>query len=229
MTIPSSQSAGLERIREAGLIAIIRADGADVAVRTAGALLEGGVPAVELTFSTPGAASAIAEVRRTFGDDVLIGAGTIRELAHVDAAVRAGAQFLVTPHLRSDLLQAMLATNLPVVPGVFTPSEVAQALDEGAQVVKLFPASVGGPRYLRTLRGPFRGLQVIPTGGIGIGDLSAWFEAGALAIGIGSEIAPGELVRDGRWAEIARLAADFAATARAARTPLVMPARVQGS
>ena len=121
----------------------------------------------------------------------------------------------------------MLATNLPVVPGVLTPSEVALALDEGAEVVKLFPASLGGPRYLRTLRGPFPELQVIPTGGIGIADLASWFKAGALAVGIGSEIAPRELVQDGRWAEISRLAADFAAIARAARTPTVASTRVQ--
>ena len=227
MTMPNVPATHLARMQEAGLIAVIRADRADVAVRIAGALLEGGVPAVELTFSTPGAASAIAEVRRTFGDNVLVGAGTIRQLSHVEAAVRAGAQFLVTPHLQPDLLRAMLATNLPVVPGVLTPSEVALALDEGAEVVKLFPASLGGPRYLRTLRGPFPELQVIPTGGIGIADLASWFKAGALAVGIGSEIAPRELVQDGRWAEITSLAADFAAIARAARTPTVASTRVQ--
>jgi len=227
VTMPNIPATRLARMQEAGLIAVIRADRADVAVRIAGALLEGGVPAVELTFSTPGAASAIAEVRKTFGDNVLVGAGTIRQLSHVEAAVRAGAQFLVTPHLQSDLLRAMLATNLPVVPGVLTPSEVALALDEGAEVVKLFPASLGGPRYLRTLRGPFPELQVIPTGGIGIADLASWFKAGALAVGIGSEIAPRELVQDGRWAEITSLAADFAAIARAARTPTVASTRVQ--
>jgi 2-dehydro-3-deoxyphosphogluconate aldolase/(4S)-4-hydroxy-2-oxoglutarate aldolase len=227
MSVPNIPVTRLARIQEAGLIAVIRADRADVAVRIAGALLEGGVPAVELTFSTPGAASAIAEVRKTFGDNVLVGAGTIRQLSHVEAAVRAGAQFLVTPHLQPDLLRAMLATNLPVVPGVLTPSEVALALDEGAEVVKLFPASLGGPKYLRTLRGPFPELQVIPTGGIGIADLASWFKAGALAVGIGSEIAPRELVQDGRWAEITRLAADFAAIARAARTPTVTSTRAQ--
>ena len=227
MSVPNIPVTRLARMQEAGLIAVIRADRADVAVRIAGALLEGGVPAVELTFSTPGAASAIAEVRKTFGDNVLVGAGTIRQLSHVEAAVRAGAQFLVTPHLQPDLLRAMLATNLPVVPGVLTPSEVALALDEGAEVVKLFPASLGGPKYLRTLRGPFPELQVIPTGGIGIADLASWFKAGALAVGIGSEIAPRELVQDGRWAEITRLAAEFAAIARAARTATEASTRVQ--
>jgi len=112
----------------------------------------------------------------------------------------------------------MLATGLPAAPGVFTPSEVAQALDAGAQAVKLFPAVTGGPRHLRALRGPFPGLRVIPTGGIGIDDLAAWFAAGALAIGIGSELAPRELVHEGRWSEITRLAQRFRTAAEAART-----------
>ncbi len=227
MTTPASDSDPFARIAAAGLIAVIRAERAEDAVRVAGALLDGGIPAVELTFSTPGAAEALAEVRRAYGGDVLIGAGTIREPAQVEAAVRAGAAFLVTAHLRHDVLAAMLATGLPVAPGVFTPSEVAQALDAGARVVKLFPASTGGPRHLRALRGPFPGLRAIPTGGIGIDDLPAWFGAGALAVGIGGELAPRELVRDGRWDEITRLAERFAAAARSARGPRATT--VQGS
>jgi len=219
MTTPATDPDPFARIAAAGLIAVIRADRAEDAVRVAGALLEGGIPAVELTFSTPGAAEALAEVRRTYGEEVLIGAGTIREPAQVEAAVRAGAAFLVTAHLRHDILAALLATGLPVAPGVFTPSEVAQALDAGARAVKLFPASTGGPRHLRALQGPFPGLRAIPTGGIGIDDLPAWFGAGALAVGIGGELAPRELVRDGRWDDITRLAERFATAARAARAP----------
>jgi 2-dehydro-3-deoxyphosphogluconate aldolase/(4S)-4-hydroxy-2-oxoglutarate aldolase len=206
-----------EPLNRAGLIAVIRATRPQEAVQIAGALLKGGVPAVELTFSTPGAAEALAEVRQTYGDDVLVGAGTIREPAQVEEAVQAGAAFLVTAHLRSDVLKAMLATGLPVAPGVFTPSEVAQALDAGAQAIKLFPASTGGPRHLRALCGPFPELRAIPTGGIGIEDLAAWFAAGALAVGIGSELAPRELVRGGHWQEITRLAERFTAACRTAR------------
>jgi len=205
------------RVGRAGLIAVIRAASPEEAVRAAGALLAGGIPAVELTFSTPGAVEALAEVRRRHGDDVLIGAGTIREPAQAEAAARAGAAFLVSAHLRHDILAAMIATGLPVAPGVFTPSEVTQALDAGARVVKLFPASTGGPRHLRALRGPFPELRVIPTGGIGISDLPAWFDAGALAVGIGGELTPRALMADGQWDEITRLAGQFAAAAVAAR------------
>lgn len=217
MTPSTTGADAFTRLRAAGLVAVIRAERAADAVRIAGALLAGGIPAVELTFSTPGAAEALAEVRDAYGEEVLIGAGTIREPEQVAAAVRAGAAFLVSAHLRHDVLAAMLATGLPVAPGVFTPSEVAQALDAGAQAVKLFPASTGGPRHLRALRGPFPGLQVIPTGGIGIDDLPAWFAAGVLAVGIGSELAPRELVQAGRWDDMTRLAERFAAAAQAAR------------
>lgn len=205
------------RVSRAGLIAVIRASNAEEAVRAAGALLEGGIPAIELTFSTPGAVEALAEVRRRHGDDVLIGAGTIREPAQAAAAARAGAAFLVSAYLRHDILAAMIETGLPVAPGVFTPSEVAQALDAGARVVKLFPASTGGPSHLRALHGPFPGLRVIPTGGIGIDDLRAWFDAGALAVGVGGELTPRALMVDGRWDEITKLARQFAVTAAAAR------------
>src|SRR5262249_42519687 len=117
ITMASTENDPYGRLREAGLIAVIRASRPDEAVRVAGALLAGGVPAVELTFSAPGAAEALAEVRQRYGEEVLIGAGTIREPAQVEAAVRAGAAFLVTAHLRADLLAAMLQTGLPVAPG----------------------------------------------------------------------------------------------------------------
>ena len=218
MTTLTTDAGLFARLGEAGLIAVIRAEGPEEAVQMAGALLAGGLPAVELTFSTPGAVEALVEVRKRYGDAVLIGAGTIREPAQAEAAAHAGADFLVSAHLRPDILAAMIATGLPVAPGVFTPSEVAQALDAGAQVVKLFPASTGGPRHLRALRGPFPGLRVIPTGGIGIDDLPAWFDAGALAVGIGGELTPRRLVVEGRWDEITTLARQFAAAADAART-----------
>ncbi|WP_052890121.1 bifunctional 4-hydroxy-2-oxoglutarate aldolase/2-dehydro-3-deoxy-phosphogluconate aldolase [Thermogemmatispora carboxidivorans] len=205
------------RLAQAALIAVVRAEQPEHAVRVTGALLAGGIQAVELTFTTPGAAEALAAARQTYGDAVLLGAGTIREPAQVTASVQAGVDFLVSAHLRADLLQAMLATGLPALPGVFTPSEVAQALEAGAEVVKLFPASTAGPGHLRALRGPFPGLQVVPTGGIDIEDLPRWFAVGALAIGVGSELVPRSLMQEGRWDEITSRAMRFAAAARSAR------------
>jgi len=216
MNVPVS----FQHVHEAGLIAVVRADQAAQAVRVADALLAGGVWAIELTFTTPGAAEALAEVRARHGQEILLGAGTIREVAQVEAAVVAGVDFMVTAHLRSDVLTAMLASGLPFAPGVFTPSEVGQALDAGAQAVKLFPASTGGPAHLRALRGPFPDLQVIPTGGVDASNLHTWFAAGALAVGAGGELVPRTAIQAADWDEITRRAKQFAEATRSARASL---------
>jgi 2-dehydro-3-deoxyphosphogluconate aldolase/(4S)-4-hydroxy-2-oxoglutarate aldolase len=208
----------LTRLSAAGLIAVVRTDHPEWAVRVADALLAGGIQAIEFTFTIPAAAEALTETRQLYGDTVLLGAGTIRKLNQVEAAIQAGADFLVTPHLHPDILQAMLASGLPAIPGVYTPSEVAQALDLGAEVVKLFPASTGGPRHLRALRGPFPELKAIPTGGIAADDVRSWFEAGALAIGVGSELVSRTLIAECRWDEITHRAKQFAEAVRTART-----------
>jgi len=199
----------LDGLRRARVVAVLRADSADAAVRSADALVAAGVRAIELTYTTPDAADALRSVRARHGDDVLIGAGTIRTVAQVHASVDAGADFLVTPHLAPALLEAMVASGTSAIPGVFTPSEVAQALDAGAPAVKLFPAATAGLGHLAALRGPFPGLQVMPTGGIGAADVRSWLDAGALAVGVGGELCPGALVRAGRWQELTGAARAF--------------------
>lgn len=185
----------------------MRAGDAAEAVEIAAALAEGGLRAIELTFTTPDAADAIAEARRLLDPDLLLGAGTITESEQAAAAVEAGADFLVSPHLDPVLLEAMLASGLLVLPGVLTPSEVAAALRAGASAVKLFPASSAGVAHMRALFGPFPGLQVVPTGGIGIDAARAWLDAGAVAVGLGGELIPRAL-RDARaWDAVARNAA----------------------
>lgn len=205
------------RLEQAGIIAVVRADQPAQAVQVTKSLLDGGIRAIELTFTTPGVAEAMAEVRNTYGDAILLGAGTIREPAQVEAAVQAGADFLVSAYIRPDTLQVMLATGLPTLPGVFTPAEVGRALDAGAEAVKIFPASTAGPDHLRALRGPFPGLRVVPTGGIGLDNLQAWFAAGALAVGVGGEMVSRKLMQESRWDEITRQALQFVEAARLAR------------
>lgn len=203
----------LQRLREARVIAVLRADAPDAAVDAAVALAEAGVRAVELTFTTPGAAEALREARERLPADVLVGAGTIRDGAQLQASVDAGAEFLVTPHLDPSLLAEMLATGLLSLPGVYTPSEVGVALSAGAQVVKLFPANTAGPSHLKALRGPFPELQVVPTGGVGACDVQTWLDAGAVAVGAGGELCPSALVRTGDWAAVRQAATAFLAEA----------------
>lgn len=199
----------LARLRRARVIAVVRAETPDAAAGAAHALAGAGVQAIELTFTTPGAAEALREARARLPPEVLLGAGTVRTHDDVRAAVDAGAEFLVTPHLDRALLERMLETGLLTMPGVFTPSEVAIALDAGAEVVKLFPAGTGGPAHLKALRGPFPELQVVPTGGIRAADVQEWIDAGAAAVGAGSELCPPALVRGGDWDAVRAAAARY--------------------
>jgi 2-dehydro-3-deoxyphosphogluconate aldolase/(4S)-4-hydroxy-2-oxoglutarate aldolase len=200
----------LSKIEADRLIAVIRATGEEEAVRVVGALIEGGVTVVELTFTTPGVAGALRKTREFYGNAATIGAGSIRDVLQVIQARDSGAEFLVTPSLRDDVLQAMLETGLPAVPGVFTPSEVAAALDQGAAMVKLFPASTGGVGHMKALFGPFPGLRVVPTGGVDLTNIQAWLAAGAVAVGVGGDLCPRGLMKDGHWSEIAERAQRFA-------------------
>ncbi|MEV0291613.1 bifunctional 4-hydroxy-2-oxoglutarate aldolase/2-dehydro-3-deoxy-phosphogluconate aldolase [Kribbella sp. NPDC050820] len=197
----------LVRLRNAHAFAVVRARDAEEAVAIAEALHAGGLQAIELTFTTPGIEQALCEVRARLGPGLLLGAGTITTPEQACAAADSGADFLVSPHLDPPLLEAMLATGLLATPGVLTPSEVAAARRAGADAVKLFPASTVGVAHLKALLGPFPGLQVVPTGGISVAKAPEWLAAGAVAVGLGSELLP-KALRDARaWDEIGRNAA----------------------
>jgi 2-dehydro-3-deoxyphosphogluconate aldolase / (4S)-4-hydroxy-2-oxoglutarate aldolase len=204
----------LQRIRAAQAIAVVRARDGEEALRIAVALSEAGLRSIEFTFTTPGVAAALAEARARLAPDVLLGAGTITDATHVEAAAAAGADFLVSPHLDPPLLEAMLAAGLFCLPGVLTPSEVACALRLGASAVKLFPASTVGIGHLRALFGPFPGLQVVPTGGVTVASAPDWLAAGAAAVGLGGELLPKRLLDAGAWDEITDNAARLLAELR---------------
>jgi 2-dehydro-3-deoxyphosphogluconate aldolase / (4S)-4-hydroxy-2-oxoglutarate aldolase len=198
----------LARLAQARLIAVLRVPAAELVEPTVDALVAGGIEAVELTFTTPGVATELDAARRRH-PDILLGAGTIRRAEEAAAAADAGADFLVMPHLDRDLLGACLATRLPSMPGIFTASELGAALGQGAEVVKLFPAGTAGPGHMRALLGPFPGVPVVPTGGIGLDDVSTWLAAGALAVGVGGELSSGELIEAGRFDELSSRARTF--------------------
>ena len=193
-------------------MAVLRVRRAELVEPSVAALAEGGLGAVELTFTTPGMAGELERARARH-PELLLGAGTIREAEQARAAAAAGADFLVMPHLDVGLLEACLATGLPTMPGVFTPSEVAAAIDAGADLLKLFPAGSAGPAHLRALLGPFPGVRIVPTGGIGLADLPAWFAAGAFAVGVGGELCSTELIDAARFDELAKNAGRFRAAA----------------
>lgn len=187
--------ATMNRVRELGLLAVVRGESCAAAVEVAGALIEGGVLGIEVAFTTPEAHRAIGELNEEHGDRILLGAGTVTTPEELEKARSAGASFLVSPGCDPELVPLMQRTGLAVLPGVLTPSEVMLAGRLGASVVKLFPGSLGGPSYLKALRGPFPGVSFVPTGGVSEENVRDWFGAGAFAVGAGGALAPAALGR----------------------------------
>jgi 2-dehydro-3-deoxyphosphogluconate aldolase/(4S)-4-hydroxy-2-oxoglutarate aldolase len=204
----------LERLAGEQLVAVLRVERPGQTAPAVAALRDGGIAAIELTYTSPDTAAELAAARAAHGDAILLGAGTLRSAADVRTAAEAGADFLVSPHLDTGVLRAMTATGLLALPGVFTPTEVAAALEGGAEAVKLFPASSAGLAHLKALRGPLPRLRVVPTGGIGLDDVRDWLTAGSLAVGVGGELCRKDLIENGRWDELRELAARYAAVAR---------------
>lgn len=182
---------------------VLRAADAASAVQAALAAVRGGLRAIELTFTTPGMTDALRELQARLGPDVALGAGTVLSAGQAREALEAGAQFLVSPHLGEDVLEVALEAGVPYLPGVLTPTEIVRAQGLGAGMLKVFPAgSSGGAAYLKDLLGPFPGLQVMVTGGITPAEVPTYLGAGALAVGLGSNLFPGEALRAGNWAAV---------------------------
>lgn len=207
------------------LVAVVRATDAAGAVRATDALVAGGVRGIEITYTTPGAGEAIAAIAERHGDTVTLGAGTIRTPEQAAEAVAAGARFLVSPGTRPELAAAMRETGAALLLGALTPSEVMAALDAGADLVKLFPAGLGGPGYLSGLRGPFPDVAFCPTGGVNPDTIAGWLGAGAVALGAGSELCSRALIDAGDWEAIERNARLFADAVVAAAPVTAVAAR----
>ncbi|MEV6965962.1 bifunctional 4-hydroxy-2-oxoglutarate aldolase/2-dehydro-3-deoxy-phosphogluconate aldolase [Hamadaea sp. NPDC051192] len=198
------------------MIAIIRLPSAEGAVRVGEILAGAGLSAVEITLTTPGALSAISELRAAVAGSCLVGAGSVRTPEQAMSAREAGAEFLVTPTVRPAVLAA---TELPVVCGALTPTEIETAADCGAALVKVFPASAFGPGYLRELLAPMPELRLAPTGGVTPESVADYAAAGAVAVGVGSALVDARLVAAGAWDVLRDRAARFMSAATAAWPP----------
>ncbi|WP_249521081.1 bifunctional 4-hydroxy-2-oxoglutarate aldolase/2-dehydro-3-deoxy-phosphogluconate aldolase [Microbacterium sp. ER1] len=208
----------LARARTTGILAVLRAPSPELALEASEAIIRGGVSGIEVTFSTPDAPAVIRELIARHGDAAYIGAGTVTTAEQATQAADAGAAFLVSPGTLPDLTRAMLDTGRVVMTGAMTPTEVMGALELGVDVVKIFPASLGGPSYLGALRGPFPDAPLMPTGGVKPDNLADWFAAGAVAVGAGGDLANGTAITNGDWADIEERAARFAAALAATRS-----------
>jgi len=192
VSIAVNPAAALEAILRARVVPIIRTASREWAIQAAEALTAAGLTVIEVTFTVPDAAQVIRGLRARF-PDVLIGAGTVTHHQTAEEAVDAGAQFLLSPSLSPGMVEVARHRGVLAVPGAFTPTEVVQALDLGAALVKIFPAETGGPRHIRAILAPLPHARLLPTGGVTPENVGEWFRAGAAAVGIGSAlVGPGD-------------------------------------
>ncbi|MCA9996411.1 MAG: bifunctional 4-hydroxy-2-oxoglutarate aldolase/2-dehydro-3-deoxy-phosphogluconate aldolase [Anaerolineales bacterium] len=207
----------LAKINDLGLLAVLRGPSPELTVKMVDALVAGGVTGIEITYTTPNAVEVVRQLAHKYGEQIVLGMGTLTEPQQPAEAKAAGAAFLVSPHCEAELSQAMADSGLAIMIGALTPSEVMQAYRYGADVVKVFPGSLGGPSYLKSLRGPFPHIPMMPTGGVEVENIKDWFAAGAVAVGAGSNLCPTAWAKNGRFADITERAQQFCAAVQQAR------------
>lgn len=207
----------LLKIEELGVLAVIRGPSEELTIKMVDALVKGGVTGIEITFTTPNALEVVSALDNEFGSNIVLGMGTLSRPKQAKMAKDAGAAFLVSPHINKKLAKAMVDTGLPTMIGALTPSEVMQARAYGSDVVKIFPGSLGGPAYMKSLKGPFPDIPMMPTGGVSVENLAEWFHAGAFAVGAGSNLCPKNLAVSGDFNQITTIAQKFVAAIKAAR------------
>jgi 2-dehydro-3-deoxyphosphogluconate aldolase/(4S)-4-hydroxy-2-oxoglutarate aldolase len=200
-----------------GIIAVVRAQNAGQVVPLTEALIAGGVIAIEITMTTPDAIAAIREASAKFGARALIGVGTVLDVETCRAALAAGAEFVVSPISRLELIPIAAATNRPIMLGAYTPTEAQLAHEAGADFIKIFPADTLGPNYIKALRAPLPHLRLVPTGGVDAGNVAEWFQAGCAAVGAGSSLVSAKILQDAAWPELTRRAGEFVQAAARAR------------
>jgi len=199
----------LEKVKELGLLAVIRGPSPELTVKMVEALINGGVVGIEITYSTPNAEDVVRTLSKKFGDNILLGMGTLTKPEQAQSAKDAGANFLVSPMCEPVLVKAMVDSGLLNMAGALTPTEVYQAYSMGVDVVKIFPGSLGGPAYIKALKGPFPYIPMMPTGGVSANNVAEWFATGVVAVGAGSELCPPQLAKEGNFEEISKRAAAF--------------------
>ncbi len=190
----------LNFITEIGIVPIVRTTSAEAAVKAVEAIYNGGIRAAEITMTVPGAVKALEKVADQFGDKIVLGAGTVLDPETARICMLAGAEFLVTPALKLSTIEVAKRYSKVVCPGALTPTEVLTAWEAGADVVKVFPAgNVGGPKYIKALKGPFPQIEMIPTGGVNLDTAGDFLKAGACAVAVGGELVDAKSIKEGRY------------------------------
>src|SRR5215471_15766116 len=208
----------IRKIGEIGIVPVVRASSVEEANRAIEAICAGGIPVVEITMTVPNAITVIREVVQRRGTDVLIGAGTVTNAEQAESCVRAGAQFLVSPGLAMSVLSVARVHNRLAIPGALTPTELMNAQEHGATLVKIFPCgNVGGAKYLKSLKAPFPHAQLIPTGGVNAANAADFIAAGAYALGVGADLVDATALKEGNLEKITTAAKELVQAVTAAR------------
>lgn len=201
-----------------GIVPVVRASSAEHAIQAVEACRNAGLAAAEITMTVPGALRALEKLADRFGDSMLLGAGTVLDAETARASILAGAEFLVSPNLRTATIEMAKRYSKAIFPGALTPTEILAAWEAGADAVKVFPCqSVGGPSYIKALKGPFPQIETVPTGGVTIDTIGEFLRAGACACGVGGELVDATLMKQGGFAAIEDRARRFMAAVAQAR------------
>lgn len=204
-----SRAEKVARLCEKGVVAIIRASSSNQLLDVAKALLAGGVECIEVTMTTPNALQVIADCRKNIGDKALIGVGSVLNAGVARQAIQAGAQYIISPVFKAEIIDAAHAADLPCIPGAFTPTEICAATDAGADIVKVFPAGQFGPGYFKDILAPMPHLKLSPTGGVDLDTAADWIAAGAVSLGVGSALVRKDSLASGNMKQIEDLARQY--------------------
>ena len=207
----------VQRIEQSGIVAVIRLKEPDKLRAVVDAIAEGGIRALEVTMTVPGAVALIAQLAATMPAGFILGAGTVLDRDTALAVIDAGAQFVVSPVFRTKVIDACHERGIAALPGCFTPTEILEAWDAGADVVKVFPATALGPTFFKDIRGPLPQVKLMPTGGVSLDNAGDWIRAGAVAVGVGTALLDAAAIASGDYATLRANAERIVANVRIAR------------
>ena len=206
----------LNKILKSGLVAIVRTDSPEKALKIAKACYKGGVAAIEISFTTPGAADVIRELSSAFRpEELIIGAGTVLDPETARIAILAGAQYIISPSLNIETIKLCNRYQVPTMPGAMTMKEIIEAMEAGADIIKIFPGDMVGPDFIKAIKGPLPQVLLMPTGGVSLENVSEWIKNGAVAVGVGGQMMEGAKYED--YAAITNVAMQFVAKIKQAR------------
>lgn len=206
----------ISEIQRVGIVAVVRAENAEKAIRIADACIEGGIPAIELTFTVPAAHHVIEELAKRYQNgEILLGAGTVMDPETARIAILSGAQYVVSPYFSEETVRLCNRYRIACMPGAMSIKEVVSAMEAGADIIKVFPGEAFGPKIIKAIKGPVPQAELMPTGGVDINNVGEWIRAGAVAVGAGSALTGG--AKTGDYASITKLGREFVEKIKEAR------------